>query len=378
MSTKERFLAAAFVAAIILSSVEKCSAASTSLPLRFETPGACTGNGLTPLTIESVYGTVIASLPFSRTTSYDFYSPPITAGPKLLTTDKGAGQLWMGNDNSNTDFKVTVRFVFYDRDPASGIETQIVDSGATPPTSVPHGKAVKINTPQGNLSASFTPVAGHQLHVRVDVTLASGTVTSGYVLLNALFGTPGASIAMLPAASTKTWTFAAPGSSAPVVTVQPTSKTVCCGGAASLSLTASNATAYQWRKNGTNLSNGLNISGAAAPMLTISPTAVGDAASYDCVVSGPFACGSVISSAASLTLTAAPGKLAISGKPGSAVTVAFTGTPAAQYIVQATSALAPAGWVNLSTNVADSAGVIKFTDSNAAHFPTRFYRAFGQ
>jgi hypothetical protein len=378
MSTKERFLAAALGAAITLSSVENSSAASTSLPLRFETPGACTGNRLTPLTIESAYGTAIAGLPFSGSTNYDFYSPPMTAGPKLMTTDKGAGQLWMGNGNSKTDFKVTVRFVFYDRDPASGKETQIVDTGASAGTTVKHGQAVQINTPQANLSAPFTPVAGHQLHVRVAVTLASGTATSGYVLLNTVFGTPGASIAMLPAASTKTWTFASPASSTPVITVQPTSKTVCCGGAASLSLTASNATAYQWRKNGTNLSNGLNISGAAAPMLTISPTAAGDAASYDCVVSGPSACGSVLSSAASLTLTAAPGKLAITGKSGSNVTVAFTGTPAAQYIVQATSGLAPAAWVNISTNIADSAGLIKFTDSNAAHSASRFYRAVGQ
>jgi hypothetical protein len=181
---------------------------------------------------------------------------------------------------------------------------------------------------------------------------------------------------MLPAASTKTWTFAS--STPPVITVQPTSRTVCSGSAATLSLTASNATAYQWRKNGTNLSNGVNISGAAAPMLTFSPAGAGDAASYDCVVSGASACGSVISSAASLTLTAAPGKLAISGKSGSTVTVAFTGTPAAQYIVQATSVPFPAAWVNISTNIADAAGLIKFTDSNAAHSPSRFYRAVGQ
>jgi hypothetical protein len=143
-------------------------------------------------------------------------------------------------------------------------------------------------------------------------------------------------------------------------------------------VTASNATAYQWRKNGTNLSNGVNISGAATPMLTLSPAGAGDAASYDCVVNGVSACGSVISSAASLTLTAAPGNLAINGNSNSTVTVAFSGTPAAQYVIQATSVIAPGAWVNISTNIADAAGLIKFTDSNAVHFSSRFYRAVGR
>jgi hypothetical protein len=375
MSTKERFLAAA-AAASILASAENLSAAATSLPLRYENPGACTGSGITHLTIESVYGSGIVGLPFSGSTNYDFYSSPMTAGPTLKTTDKGAGQLWMANGNSKTDFKVTLRFVFYDHDPASGKETQIADSGTTGAMVVKHLQAVQINTPQGNLSAPFRPVAGHLLHVRVAVTLASGTVTSGFVLLNTRIGTPGASIALLPAASTKTWTFAS--SAPPVITAQPINKTVCCGGAASLSLTASNATAYQWRKNGKNLSNGANISGAATPMLTFSPAGAADAASYDCVVSGVSACGSVLSSAASLTLTAAPGNLAINRNSNSTVTVAFSGTPAAQYVLQATSLVAPGAWVNISTNIADASGLIQFRDSNAPHFSSRFYRAVGR
>jgi hypothetical protein len=376
MSTKKRFLAAAAAATIILASAEKLSAAATSLPLRYENPGACTGSGSTHLTIESAYGSSIVGLPFSGSTNYDFYSQPMTAGPALKTTDKGAGQLWMANGDSKTDFKVTVRFVFYDHDPASSKETQIVDSGATGGMVVKHLQAVQINTPQGNLSAPFKPVAGHLLHVRVAVSLASGTVTSGFVLLNTLSGTPGSSIAMLPAASTRTWTFAS--SAPPVITAQPTNKTVCCGGAASLSVTASNATAYQWRKNGTNLSNGANISGAATPILTFSPAGAGDAAYYDCVVSGVSACGSVISSAASLTLTAAPGNLAINGNSNSTVTVAFSGTPAAQYVVQATSVMAPMFVLMFTHAPADAAGLIKFTDSNAPHFSSRFYRAVGR
>lgn len=375
---KKPFLAAAVAATIILASVENASAADTSLPLRYESPGVCTGPGVTPLTIEGAYGSSIVGLPFSGSTNYDFYSPPITAAPTLKTTDKGAGQLWMANGNSKTDFKVTVRFVFYDYNPASGTETQIVDSGATGSTTVKHLQAAEINTPQGNISAAFTPAVGHLLHVRVAVTLASGTATNSYVLLNTRSGTPGDSIAMLPAGSTKTWTFASPSSSAPVITSQPVSQSVCRGGAASLSLIASNATAYQWRKNGTNLSNGVNISGAGTPRLTVSPAGTSDAASYDCLLNGASACGSVISSAASLTLTAPPGNLAITTKSNSAVSMTFTGTPGIQYVVQATSTLAPAAWVSISTNIADAAGQIKFTDSSVSHPSSRFYRAVGR
>jgi hypothetical protein len=47
-------------------------------------------------------------------------------------------------------------------------------------------------------------------------------------------------------------------------------------------------------------------------------------------------------------------------------------------MIQTTSVPVPAAWVNISTNVANAAGLIQFTDSNAAHFPSRFYRAVGQ
>jgi hypothetical protein len=376
---KKQFRAAAAAATILLASAEKAFPAATSLPLRYESPGVCTGRGITPLTIEGIYGSSIIGLPFSGSTNYDFYSRPITVAPALKTSDKGAGQLWMGNADYTADFKVTVRFVFYDYNPASGTEIQIVDSGASAGMAVAHRQAVQVNTPQGNISAPFTPVAGHLLHIRVAVTLTSGTATNAYVVLNTQSGTLGDSIAMLPAGSSKTWAFASPSSvPPPVITAQPVNQSVCCGGAVSLSLTATNATAYQWRRNGTNLSDGMNISGAATPMLRVSPTGPGDAASYDCLVSGASACGSVLSSAALLTLTAPPGNLAITAKSNNPVSLTFTGTPGIQYIVQATSTLVPAAWVSISTNIADAAGLIKFTDSSALHPSSRFYRAVGR
>jgi hypothetical protein len=57
--------------------------------------------------------------------------------------------------------------------------------------------------------------------------------------------------------------------------------------------------AYQWRRNGTNLLNGSNISGATSRTLTLAGVSISDAASYDVIVTG---FGSVTSAPAALAL----------------------------------------------------------------------------
>jgi hypothetical protein len=95
---------------------------------------------------------------------------------------------------------------------------------------------------------------------------------------------------------------------APSITTQPTDQTVCAGASASFSVSASGANlTFQWRKGGTPLSNGPNISGAASPALTINNTSAGDAGLnfYDVVVSG--SCGfPAFSNPASLSVNTAP------------------------------------------------------------------------
>lgn len=58
---------------------------------------------------------------------------------------------------------------------------------------------------------------------------------------------------------------------------------------------------YQWRHEGTNISNGGGYAGVTTPTLTISPLVASHAGNYDCVVSGTCS-PAVTSSAASLTL----------------------------------------------------------------------------
>src|SRR5207249_1363701 len=79
------------------------------------------------------------------------------------------------------------------------------------------------------------------------------------------------------------------------------------GGAGSYTVTATGtALTYQWRKNGSNISNGGTISGATSPTLTLTGVASGDSgATFDCVVSGTCS-PAAASGAAALTVHTAP------------------------------------------------------------------------
>jgi parallel beta-helix repeat protein len=108
---------------------------------------------------------------------------------------------------------------------------------------------------------------------------------------------------------------------APSISADPSNQTVCSGASAGFSVTASGSSlTYAWRKNGSPLSNGGNISGADTATLTINPTSSLDIGSYDVIVGG---CNPPATSmAATLTVNAPPG-CSISG--ASAVCAGSTG-----------------------------------------------------
>ena len=56
-------------------------------------------------------------------------------------------------------------------------------------------------------------------------------------------------------------------------------------------------------------------------------------------------------------------------------TISFQGTASQSYRVQASTNLATAHWVDISTNLAGVDGLWNFTDSLATNYPARFYRA---
>ena len=85
----------------------------------------------------------------------------------------------------------------------------------------------------------------------------------------------------------------------PVITQQPTNQTVNEGGALTLSVLATNATGYQWKKDGEN------ISSATSATYTKQSVVPADAGSYACVVSGEGGT-SVTSDAATVTVNTLP------------------------------------------------------------------------
>jgi GH25 family lysozyme M1 (1,4-beta-N-acetylmuramidase) len=92
--------------------------------------------------------------------------------------------------------------------------------------------------------------------------------------------------------------------SATTITRQPTSQHLCAPAMAVFTVVASGdgALQYQWRKGGTNLSDGGRYSGTTTPTLTISNVSRGDASGYDCVVTG--GCGAAVSDLATLAVGA--------------------------------------------------------------------------
>ena len=84
----------------------------------------------------------------------------------------------------------------------------------------------------------------------------------------------------------------------PVITQQPSSQTINEGGNINLEVTATGATGYQWKKDGSNIPSATNSTYSKSGALPA------DAGSYTCVVTG--AGGSVTSSPATVTVKALP------------------------------------------------------------------------
>jgi hypothetical protein len=140
----------------------------------------------------------------------------------------------------------------------------------------------------------------------------SGATSSSYTISSTVSGDAGSYDCVITNSQGTATTSAATltvnaGLVAPSITTQPQSVTATVGSPAYFSVTATGTAplTYQWLKNGST------ISGATSSSYTIAATVSGDAGSYTVTVTN--AQGSVTSSAASLTVNAAPVVIPASG-----------------------------------------------------------------
>ena len=118
----------------------------------------------------------------------------------------------------------------------------------------------------------------------------------------------------------------------PTFIAQPTNQTVLAGGNVSFNAIISGGLplVYQWRKNGTNLANGGNVSGATSNVLTLAAVVASNAGTYLLAVTNIY--GAVTSSVATLavvlppSVTISPTNQTIQCGSNAAFSVAATGT----------------------------------------------------
>jgi hypothetical protein len=139
----------------------------------------------------------------------------------------------------------------------------------------------------------------------------------------------------------------------------------------------------KFRCNGTTaLGSAISITNGAADV-TVLAAALGQS---NTVITAEFSdpAGNFSSSTNSLTQSVvaivtppAPGKLSLAPSFANGnVTGELSGTANSTYVIQASADLV--NWISISTNVADTNGIVWLVDSNAVTYPNRFYRAFSQ
>jgi hypothetical protein len=96
----------------------------------------------------------------------------------------------------------------------------------------------------------------------------------------------------------------APNPGPPIIATQPSNQVAFDGGTATFNVVASDALGYQWRKDGFDLVDGGNISGATTDTLVIDPVSFADEGTYDVVITG--LCADVTSDGATLTIVDVP------------------------------------------------------------------------
>jgi len=210
--------------------------------------------------------------------------------------------------------------------------------------------------------------------------LTSSTASIGaYAWIISATNVPGTNYSIRVSSATNSLVYgtsAAPFSivaDAPAVTVQPTNLSVVAGNNAQFSATVTGAfpLTYHWRQNGTNLVNGVNISGATTNVLSLVSVTASNAGNYTLVATNPY--GAVTSSIVTLTVLLPP-TIGGATSVGGGVTLQFTGGYGSTYVLESTTNMLSGVWEPVITNIVDVTGQWQFTDTQVTNYSQRFFR----
>jgi hypothetical protein len=184
---KSKALVLIVASLLLLAGARETEAAPTLLPLRCENNGVYIHGGVTSQTIETNFGANQLGLPFTNTTTYDFYSPPLASAVAVTTDDKADGMICMSNTDTtgSYSFSATARMQYFDYDPAAGTNLLLADTQPTTSKNVADGVLVDFPLMKQTALFNCTIPAGHLVHVAVIITLTGGNPGSyGELLYN--------------------------------------------------------------------------------------------------------------------------------------------------------------------------------------------------
>jgi uncharacterized repeat protein (TIGR03803 family) len=160
--------------------------------------------------------------------------------------------------------------------------------------------------------------------------------------------------------------------SAPQIIAQPANQTVWPGSTATFYVTVAGASPfyYQWRRNGTNLTDGVNVFGATRRILTLANVTPADVAPYSVVVSNTL--GTATSDPALLTLLFPPSFLS-AAKSNNSFALTWSAVQGQRYQLQFKTNLNSANWLNLGIPRTAFGSTISLSDPIGTN-SQRFYR----
>jgi hypothetical protein len=158
----------------------------------------------------------------------------------------------------------------------------------------------------------------------------------------------------------------------PQIYAQPAPATVPQGNNVTFSVGAYGAMTYQWQLNGTNLADSARITGTQSDFLSIASARMGDAGSYQVIISNLSSTN--VSSIATLTVIAQAPTLqsATVSQSNGTLSLAWNTPPGQLCQIQYNTNLSQSVWINLGSPLTVTNGAVSATDGLSNSL--RFYR----